>query len=163
MYSNGCNIYLFICSNALWCHYYVIIVFVYNLLQNGRTRRRKDWSVNGSTSVETLWFRSECPTWVRQTWSSLILVQRSIVHTIVSSSWEKVCCLISKQDVANTYGHINRMVCQCTQHVTPQIIWRKRRLISSSLICGPQTAPILILLTVLLGVPSGKSLPWMKI
>jgi len=46
-------------------------------------------------------------------------------------------------------GHINRMVHRRTQHVIPQIIWRKRRLISSSLTCGPQTAPILILETML--------------
>jgi len=95
--------------------------------------------VNESTSVETLWFRSECPAWVKQTWSSLILVQRSIVRTIVDSFWKRVCCLISKQDIANTNGHINRMVPRCTQHVIPQISWRKKRLISSSLTFGPHS------------------------
>jgi len=122
-----------------------------------------DSFVNRSTSGETLWFRSECPTWVRQTWSSLILVQRSIVRTIFDSSWELVCCRISKQDVANTNGHFNRMVYRHTQHVIPQIIWRKRRLISSSLTCGPQTAPILILLAMLFGGASAKSLLRKKI
>jgi len=115
-----------------------------------------DSFVNGSTSVETLRFRSECPAFIRQTWSSLILAQRSIVRTIFDSSWEWVCCLISKQDVANTNGHFNRMVCQRTQYVIPQIIWRKRRLILSSLTCSPQTGPILILLTVLFGGPFSK-------
>jgi len=118
--------------------------------------------VNGSTSVKTLWFRSECPAWVRQTWSLLILAQRWIVHTIFDSSWERVCCLISKQNVANTNGHFNRMVHRRTQHVIPQIVWSKRRLIPSSLTCGPQTSPILILLTVLFGDPSAKSLPRTK-
>jgi len=98
-----------------------------------------------------------------QTWSSLILAQRPIVCTIVDSSWKRVCCLISKQDVANTNGHINRVVHWRTQHIIPHIIWRKRRLISSSLTCGPQTAPILILLTMLFGGPSAKSLPQTKI
>jgi len=110
-----------------------------------------DSFMNGTNSVETLWFRSECPAWVRQTWSSLILTQRSIVRTIVNSSWERVYCLVSMQDVANTNGNINRMVRRHTQHVISQIIWRKRRLISSSLTCGPKTAPILILLTMLCG------------
>jgi len=102
-------------------------------------------------------------TWVRQTWSSLILAQRSIVHTIFESSWERVCCLISKQDVTNTNGHFNRMVRRHTQHVIPHIIWRKKTLISSSLTCGPQTAPILILFTVLFGGPSPNSLSRTKI
>jgi len=128
-----------------------------------RTYLPADSFVNGSTSVETLWFQSECPAWVRQTWSSLILVQRSIVCTISDSSWERVCYLISKQDVANTNEPFNRMVCRCTQYVIPQIIWREKRLISSSLACGPQTSPILILLTMLFGGPSAKSLPRTKI
>ena len=76
-----------------------------------------DSFVNGSTSVETLWFRSECRTWVRQTWSSLILAQKSIVRTIFDSSWKLVCCLISKQNVVNTNGHFNRMVHHQTQYV----------------------------------------------
>ena len=33
MHSDGLNIYLLIYSNASWCHCYVIIVFVYNVLQ----------------------------------------------------------------------------------------------------------------------------------
>ena len=101
--------------------------------------------------------QSECPSWVRQTWSSLIPVRRSIIRTAVNSSWERVCCLISKQDVTNTNGHFNRMVRQCTQHVILQIIWRKRRFISSSLTCGSQTSSILILLTMLFRGPSAES------
>jgi len=54
-----------------------------------------DSFVNGSTSVERLWFRLECSAWVRQTRFSLILLQRSVVRTIFDSSWELVCCLIS--------------------------------------------------------------------
>jgi len=46
-----------------------------------------DSFVNGSTSVETLRFQLECPACIRQTWSSLILAQRSIVRTIFDSSW----------------------------------------------------------------------------
>jgi len=125
-----------------------------------------DSFVNRSTSVETLWFRSECPTWVRQTWSSLILVQRSIVCTIFDSSWEWVCCLISKQDVANTNGHFNRMVCRRTQYVIPQHRLSKERedwFHPAWHVHGPQTAPILILLTMLFGGPSAKSLLQKKI
>jgi len=71
------------------------------------------------------------------------------------SFWDRVCCLISKQDVANTNGDFNRMVGRHTQYIIPQIICKKRRLISSSL-TWPQTSPILILLTMLLGGPFRK-------
>jgi len=61
MYSNGWNIYLLIYSNALWCDYYLIIVFMYNLLQNGRTAGGKTDSWTGALLSKRYGFGQSVP------------------------------------------------------------------------------------------------------
>jgi len=137
-------------------------VFVYNLLQNGRIPAGQlisEWEHfcrNVMVSVRVS----------RMSKTNIIFIDpgaRSIVRTIFDSSWDRVCCLISKQDVANTNGHFNRMVRRHTQHVIPQIITtdylKKENIDFIEPDMWPQTSPILILLTLLFGGPFSKEYP----
>jgi len=125
-----------------------------------------DSFVNGSTSVVTLWFQSEFPAWVRQTWSSLILVQRSIVHTSSYYCW----FVLGKGLLPDIQARCHQHKCTDQQdgapahtaHNTTDYL-KKEKIDFIEPDMWPQTVLILMLMTVLFGGPSAKSLPWTKI